>query len=380
MPGNARLRDLAHGSGPVARPLRSRAGRLRVERPAGGRASRRTASGPRAEEARRCARVCSRHRSASTSSAFAGRARDPLICACVSGSATSAGRAGLRCRWIPSTVRIPAAVRATEALRHPIRSGRVKPIESSTRSPRPGPVRDIRLHFVNSTGTATGLDRLRSGLRRAVSTAVSRVGSVFGADAGAQDAITTRDRDPRRVGRRCLPAARDTGVRRGQARVRPPHRDRERVHARAVPGDGARHLPLPPQLERLERHRLPVRRGQVRKDLRRARRWDRSCGGRSAGAGIQLPVGGHLQPRHVQHDRSDGSGACGTRASAFVEAGDPRRGAAGQGRLTSEGVRRTAVPPEPWSRSTRSRATATQTRRPARGTASMRSFPPCAEW
>jgi N-acetylmuramoyl-L-alanine amidase-like protein len=58
-------------------------------------------------------------------------------------------------------------------------------------------VRDIRLHFVNSTGTATRLDRLRSGLRAAVSSAAVRVRSVLGDDASAQDTsqpeIVTRD-------------------------------------------------------------------------------------------------------------------------------------------------------------------------------------------
>jgi N-acetylmuramoyl-L-alanine amidase len=59
------------------------------------------------------------------------------------------------------------------------------------------PVGDVTLHFVNSTGTATTLDRLRSGLRRFVNSAVTSIGSLFGADARAQGtsqpAIVTRD-------------------------------------------------------------------------------------------------------------------------------------------------------------------------------------------
>jgi hypothetical protein len=49
-----------------------------------------------------------------------------------------------------------------------------------------GPVRALALHFVNSEGTATALDRLRSGVARSVSGAVSAVASLFGGDARAQ--------------------------------------------------------------------------------------------------------------------------------------------------------------------------------------------------
>ena len=47
-------------------------------------------------------------------------------------------------------------------------------------------VRDVTLHFVNSKGTATPLDRLRSGLRHTVNGAVRGVGAIFGATARAQ--------------------------------------------------------------------------------------------------------------------------------------------------------------------------------------------------
>jgi hypothetical protein len=48
------------------------------------------------------------------------------------------------------------------------------------------PVRGVRLHFVNSTGTATKLDRVRARLHRALNAATAKIGSVFGADARAQ--------------------------------------------------------------------------------------------------------------------------------------------------------------------------------------------------
>jgi N-acetylmuramoyl-L-alanine amidase len=49
-----------------------------------------------------------------------------------------------------------------------------------------GRFRALTLHFVNSKGTATALDRLRSRVGRAVSGAVSAVVSIFGGDARAQ--------------------------------------------------------------------------------------------------------------------------------------------------------------------------------------------------
>jgi hypothetical protein len=50
-----------------------------------------------------------------------------------------------------------------------------------------GAVRDIHIHFVNSKGTATPFDRLRSGFRRAAHAAVTVAASVFGERASAQD-------------------------------------------------------------------------------------------------------------------------------------------------------------------------------------------------
>jgi hypothetical protein len=49
-----------------------------------------------------------------------------------------------------------------------------------------GPVRALTLHFVNSEGTATALDRLRTRIGHTMSGAVSAVASVFGGDARAQ--------------------------------------------------------------------------------------------------------------------------------------------------------------------------------------------------
>jgi hypothetical protein len=77
----------------------------------------------------------------------------------------------------------------------PVWAGEADQVQYAIAAARP--IRDIRLHFVNSTGTATTFDRLRSALRRAANSAVSSIGSLFGADASAQGtsqpAIVTRD-------------------------------------------------------------------------------------------------------------------------------------------------------------------------------------------
>ena len=68
-------------------------------------------------------------------------------------------------------------------------------------------VRDLRLHFVNTTGTATSLDRLRKTVRGVVAGAASAIRSLVGGDAQRPDR-TARDRVARGLGRRRVPAAR----------------------------------------------------------------------------------------------------------------------------------------------------------------------------
>ena len=139
-------------------------------------------------------------------------------------------------------------------------------------------VRDLRLHFVNTTGTATSLDRLRKTVRGVVAgaaSAIARPGRRRRSAQTAPPAIVSREE----WGGDGVPAARRPRLRRGEARVHPPHRERERLRAGGLRRDGARHLPLPPQLERLERHRLQLPRRPLRHDLRgprgrhRPRRW-----------------------------------------------------------------------------------------------------------
>ena len=154
-------------------------------------------------------------------------------------------------------------------------------------------------------------------VRGAVAGAAGAIRSLVGADASAQTA-PARDRVARGLGRRRVPAARRPGLRRGEARVHPPHRERERVRARGLRRDGARHLPLPPQLERLERHRLQLPRRPLRHDLRGPRGRHRRGGGGRAGAGLQQPVDRHREPRHLQHRRPDRGGAARDRAACWA--------------------------------------------------------------
>jgi hypothetical protein len=94
-------------------------------------------------------------------------------------------------RWVGlSTDTDHAPDRDSRELRHarrgsdPVWAGQADQVQISAWA-RHG-VRDLRLHFVNTTGTATALDRLRTRVRGVVAGAVSAVRSVFGADARAQ--------------------------------------------------------------------------------------------------------------------------------------------------------------------------------------------------
>ena len=185
-------------------------------------------------------------------------------------------------------------------------------------------VRDLRLHFVNTTGTATAVDRLRKAVRGVVAGAASAIRSLVGDDAGAQTAQPAIVSREDWGGAGCPPRA-EPVLRRGEIRIHPSHGERERVRAGGLRRDGARYLPLPPQLEPLERRRLQLPGRPLRDDLRGpGGRHRRGCGGR-AGAGIQQPVDRHREHRHVQHRRSDRGGAARDRTTPRLEAGGARR-------------------------------------------------------
>ena len=122
--------------------------------------------------------------------------------------------------------------------------------------------------------------------------------------------------DPRRagdvharpVGRRHRGPALRPEHRPGPARVRPPHGQRERLRAGGVGGDRPRHRQVPPQLQRLERHRLQLPRRPVRPDLRGPRGRDRQGDRRRPGAGLQQRLDRRGVARHVHRRAARGRG------------------------------------------------------------------------
>ena len=104
-----------------------------------------------------------------------------------------------------------------------------------------------------------------------------------------RDGIAAADPHARRVGRRAVPDARRQ-LRTREGRGRPPHGHGERVHAGPGAGRDPRRLPLPPEHERLERHRLQLPRRPLRADLggtRRAASTRPSCGAHAQGYNSQ---------------------------------------------------------------------------------------------
>ena len=170
---------------------------------------------------------------------------------------------------------------------------RLEPLAAARRPrrPQPGP----RLARARRGLLRSALGRLRR--RRPVPAQPARRGAAaplrerrpLRAPAAAHRAgARARLRQPLPVGRESVQAAREAALRQRQGGDRPPHRLAERLHPRRRPGDRARDLPLPPQLQRLERHRLQRARRQVRRPLRGPRRRPRPRRRRRPGAGLQL--------------------------------------------------------------------------------------------
>ena len=105
-------------------------------------------------------------------------------------------------RWVERSAdadHAPDPRRASSAARDAAsrtRCGRERPTRCRSAHGPGMRVRDLRLHFVNTTGTATSLDRLRSTMRGAVAGAASAIRTLVGGDASAQTAppaIVTRE-------------------------------------------------------------------------------------------------------------------------------------------------------------------------------------------
>ena len=258
--------------------------------------------------------------------------------ACRRTGAGSAGRA-----WPATTPAAPA----------PSRSGPAAPTPTScawTPAPRAACAR------ASSTPPAARprADRLKTALRR-------------GAHTRARRARRRRRRARRRrrpaaarappiipragVGRRPVPAARAARLRRGAARLRAPHRQRQRLRAAGQRRDRAVDLPLSPQRERLARHRLQLPRRPLRADLRGPRGRHRPARDRRAGAGLQRRLDRRGEHRHVlagapqtaagvQRDRR----AAGLEALAARRAGRAARSTVDLGRRAVQPLPRRAAP------------------------------------
>ena len=195
----------------------------------------------------------------------------------------------------------------------------------------------------------------------------------------AQAGDAPGDRPARELGRRPGAAALGAELRHRPGRVRAPHGHRGRLRAGGIGRDRPRHRPLPPRLQRLERHRLQLPRRPLRRDLRGPRGRRRSGRDRRPGAGLEQRLDRHRLPRDVhQHPARrarDGDAGQADRLEALAA----RRARPGPGDAR---VRRRREQPLPGGRAGRassaSAATATAARPPARASSSTRSCPTCA--
>ena len=153
----------------------------------------------------------------------------------------------------------------------PVYFGGADEVQLRTRGWRPSGT----LHYVNVSGTTSAAGGLLTGVREAINSAFISAGSLVDADRRG-GAARAGDRHPQRLGREPDPgrlsAAREA---RRTARSRPAsihHTVTANDYSEAeAPGIVLGDLPLPPQRQRLERHRLPGPRRPLRQPLRRAR-------------------------------------------------------------------------------------------------------------
>ena len=119
-------------------------------------------------------------------------------------------------------------------------------------------------------------------------------------------------------------------LRHGQGRRRPPHRDRERLQRGRGAVGRARDLPLSPQRQRVERHRLQRTRRPLREHLRRPVRRAQQGGGRRSRAGLQRADQRRGRDRNA-HQGADHPGVeAGADRLPRVEARRPRAQRPGQ--------------------------------------------------
>ena len=202
--------------------------------------------------------------------------------------------------------------------------------------PGPGPPRGTRARTPAAVETPDVLPALDEAATRAEAAEVTGAGiesaDVAGADSLARP-IGPRPRIITRRGwgrRRAAARARLRLHQVRQGRLRPPHRDRQRIQLRPVGLRAARHLPLPRQEQRLAGHRLQLRGRQVRKHLRGARRGRGEGRDGGAHARVQHQQHGHRGPRHLQQDQPVGCRTQGRRTARGLEARSVRAEPQGQ--------------------------------------------------
>ena len=154
----------------------------------------------------------------------------------------------------------------------------------------PAALTGVRLVTIDPAEDAGVVARAVGALRR---TAAAVAGVELRAT-GLGGHLRAADRHARRVGRGRVAAFRVTLLRPRQDGLRPPHRQRQRLHARRRPRAHARRLRLPHQEPGLERHRLQLPRRPLRDHLRGTVR--RHGPRRHRRAGVRLQ---HRQHRHL---------------------------------------------------------------------------------
>ena len=270
---------------PSARARRAARGAVRA-RPST--ASRRAPRPPAAGGWRDDAGCCAR-RAASTWSACAGRAARAPRRRCAPAAAAGAGRGWVTLHAAATTGRTTARAPAGT---DPAFIGAADEFQLRLRGDPARPARPLRARAADRARSARRLAPRGSRRRRA------RAAAAAGQPAG--------DHPAQRVGRRlpCPPRAAPVY---GEVQVAFVHHTvtANDYGPEDSAGDRARHRPLPPQQQRLERHRLQLPRRQVRPGLRGPRGRDRPGRRRRAGAGLEQRLDRHRLPRELHDDRPD---------------------------------------------------------------------------
>ena len=168
----------------------------------------------------------------------------------------------------------------------PVDRGRRDTCRSSAarRWPRPGHARPASALVAIDPNVKEASPPASPATSASVAATVAGVGFT---QAAVRGVLRARHRDPRRVGRRREPPHRSPSYRAGQDGLHPPHRQRQHYTPADAPGHRPRHLRVPHQEPRLERHRLQLPRRPVRHHLRRPVRRRHAGRDRRAGRGLQ---------------------------------------------------------------------------------------------